>query len=69
MTNNRIIREPTPRQSIFISDMAATFMYHRSAGIFKIPSELLSLDINNNGRDYPLYQNMARYDDRLYYCL
>ena len=68
MTDNRVMREPKPRQSTFISDVAATFRHHRSAGVFERPSEPLSLGIDNNGRDHPLYQNVAPHDDGLYHC-
>jgi hypothetical protein len=69
MTNNRVIRELNPRQPIFISNAAATFRHYRSAGVFKTPSEPLSLDIHNNGRNHLLYQIVAPYSDGLYYCL
>jgi hypothetical protein len=61
------MREPKLRQSTFIRDVAANFRHHRSARAFETPSELLSLD--NNGRNHPLYQNVALYDDGLYHCL
>jgi hypothetical protein len=69
LTNNRAMRELKPRQSIFIRDVAANFRHHCLAGAFETPSEPLSLDINNNGRNHLLYQNVALYDDGLYYCL
>jgi hypothetical protein len=57
MTDNRVMKEPKPRQSTFISDE-----------VFETPSEPLSLDIDNSGRGHPLYQNVARHDDGLYHC-
>jgi len=63
------MRELKPRQSRVISDMAATFGHYGPLRGFETPREPLSLDIDNNGRNHLLYQNVAPYDDGIYHCL
>jgi hypothetical protein len=62
------MREPKPRQNEVISDVAATFSHRRSSSVSETPSESLSLEIDNNGRDHSLYQKVTRHDDGLYHC-
>jgi len=64
----RVMREPKPRQSTGISDLAATFRYHRSGEISETPNEPLRFGIDNSGRDHPLYQNVTPHGDGLYHC-
>ena len=61
----RVTRELKLKQSTFTSDVVDTFRHYHSAGVFETPSELLSLNIYINGRDYLLYQNIAPLDNRL----
>ncbi|KAH8650376.1 hypothetical protein BGZ60DRAFT_534458 [Tricladium varicosporioides] len=55
----RVTRESKPRQSKVIGDLAATFR-HRS--------EPPRLDIKNNSREHPLYQNVTLDNNGLYHC-
>ncbi|KAH7418749.1 hypothetical protein BKA64DRAFT_207629 [Cadophora sp. MPI-SDFR-AT-0126] len=42
--------------------------YHRSRELSETPNEPPKLDINKNGRDHPLYQNVTPHGDGLYHC-
>ncbi|PVH72524.1 hypothetical protein DL98DRAFT_72235 [Cadophora sp. DSE1049] len=68
VTRNRAMREPKPRQSTGISDLTATFRHHGSREVSETPNEPPKFDINNNGRDHPLYQNATPHGDGLYHC-